>query len=328
VHEIVFNNGFFSANATNGAGIGSGSGFAGTSTVGQIVFNSGSFSVSASNGAGIGPAYGPTANRTWIDYVKIAGGEFVFDGSAGIDSISLSLANASLDCSRISSTSCIRGRNIAFTAGPLIVRTPVSNFVEFGSAAFAGNPELLIEYSATSVPESLTGLPMIHIGQLEFPFPSIYKLYVCNRSFTIDSSQVRGIGFSVPSLGNYSLLYESSSPFTTGALVHDSVDSFAALAHSDTFYSSANFVPNQNSAISHDGLPCPFATLSAPAQQLSTGVVIAIVVIGIVVVLCLAILVIWRVRRARAAGSDEFEHVRAHMRSLTTKELETDGKQF
>jgi hypothetical protein len=79
----------------------------------------------------------------------------------------------------------------------LIVRTPQSNFIEFGSVSFSGNPELLIEYLSTSIRENLIGLPIIHIEQLEFPVPSIYERYLtpsdetnpnCTRSFRTDPS--------------------------------------------------------------------------------------------------------------------------------------------
>jgi hypothetical protein len=113
----------------------------------------------------------------------------------------------------------------------------------------SGYADLWIEYLSTSVREGLIGLPIIHIGELEFDFPSIYELYIslsdrpnsnCNRSFTINSSHIRGIAFSVPSLGNYSISYAASLPRQSGYLFHDSINTFAALFDNDTFYSKAS----------------------------------------------------------------------------------------
>jgi hypothetical protein len=152
----------------------------------------------------------------------------------------------------------------------LIVRTPHSNFAQFERAFLSGFPDLWIEYRSSSVRESLVGLPIIHIEQLEFPVPSIYELYIsrsdeanpnCNASFTIDSSQIRGIGFSAPSLGGYTISYSILSTLETGYLVHDSIDTFYALFDNDTFYSQATLVPAQ--------IVCR-PTVSAPASPTPT----------------------------------------------------------
>jgi hypothetical protein len=56
---------------------------------------------------------------------------------------------------------------------------------------------------------------------------------------TIDSSEVRGLAFSAPPLRNYIIAYRSRSPVETGYIIHDSLNSFAALADNDTFCSIA-----------------------------------------------------------------------------------------
>jgi hypothetical protein len=197
------------------------------------------------SGSAIGSGNGAIQSRLYS--LTITGGGFVLHGSRGVGCDSLILGNSSFDCSGISSTSCLRGQNVTFTSGPLIVRTPQSNFIEFDRVLFSGNPELRIEYLSTSVRENLVGLPIIHIGQLEFPVSSIYDLYIsssaetnpnCHPSFTIDSSRIRGIGFSVPSLGGYTISYSSLSTLETGYLVHNTSASFDALFDNDTFYST------------------------------------------------------------------------------------------
>jgi hypothetical protein len=244
---------FYNLRSTNGAGIGSGyTTGTGISTVGQLRVETGVFVLNASFGAGIGS--GPSRNRGAIDSVRISGGGFVFSGSAGLDCRYcnfLILGNSSFDCSGILSISCIRAAIITFTSGTLIVRSPHSNFVEFESAIFAGLPDIWIEYLSTSVREKLIGLPIIHIEQLESLPLSIYKFYIspsdqtnpdCSRSFTIDSSQIRGIGFSVPSVGDYTISYRSLSTLDTGYLVHNSINTFSALFDNDNFYSGATLL--------------------------------------------------------------------------------------
>jgi hypothetical protein len=294
-------NGIFDLFSDSGAGIGCGytNATGNFSGISNLVIENGRFTLRG-NSAGIG-----SGNQSWIDSVRITGGEFLFDGSAGIDCRSchsLILGNSSFDCSGIS---CLRGRNITLTDGPLIVRTAQSNFAEFENVAFSGNLELLIEYFSTSDRERLIGLPIIHIEQFGFPFPSIYKLYIspsdrpttyCSRSFTIDSWRIRGVGFSVPS--------------ETGYLVHDSIDSFPALSDSDTLYSKASFFPDKDSVtpcIAQHPLTCPIAGPATPdnSNRIGSGLFVAIVAGVIVLVLCLAILVIWRRRRARSAESDD-----------------------
>jgi hypothetical protein len=162
----------------------------------------------------------------------------------------------------------------------LNIRTPQSTFVEFGEAIFSGHPELFIEYLSTSIRESILGIPIIHIEELKFPLPSIYQLYITasdrvnpntKPSFTVNSSNIRGIGFSVRSTGNYSILYESLSPFERGYLIHDSLNFFSSLADNDTFYPNASFVANPTSpsdSIPPD--PSPFSTEpQSPSQSLS-----------------------------------------------------------
>jgi hypothetical protein len=87
------------------------------------------------------------------------------------------------------------------------------NRTAFDRPNFSAHPELLIEYLSTSVRESLIGISIIHIEQLQFVYPSMYKLFISpsdernltfTRSLTTNSSEIHGIGFSVPSIGNYS----------------------------------------------------------------------------------------------------------------------------
>jgi hypothetical protein len=207
----------------------------------------------STSGSGIGSGGG--TGQSSVYSVKITGGWFVLQGSRGLDSNSLILGNSSVDCSAISSTSCISAGNVTFTSGPLIVRTSHSNFAAFGQSVISGNPELWIEYLLDSVRESLVGLPIIHIEQLAIPISSIYKLSIApsdrgtsnfSRSIIINSSRIRGIGFSVPAIGDYSLLYESLSSFETGYLVHHWIYSFSAVAGNDTFYPYAAFVADND----------------------------------------------------------------------------------
>jgi hypothetical protein len=254
VANVTLVNGIFDISTTSGAGIGSGHTMGNVSTILNLMIENGRFTFRGINSTGIGSGAGTFLNRSRIDSVKISGGKFDFKGAGGLDCRycdSLIIGNSSLDCSGISSNFCLRAPNVTFRNGPFNIRTPQSNFVEFERAMFSGNPELWIEYLSTSVRENIIGLPIIHIEQLQFNFSSIYQLYIsrsdeinydCNRSFIINSSNIRGIAFSVPSLGNYSISYATLSPRQSGYLFHDSINTFAALFDNDTFHSKADLV--------------------------------------------------------------------------------------
>jgi hypothetical protein len=86
---------------------------------------------------------------------------------------------------------------------------------------------------------------------LEFHISSIYELSISpsdqgnpnwRRSIIVNSSQICGIGLSVPAIGNYSLLYKSLSSLETGHLFLDSIYSFSAVADNNTFYPHPDFV--------------------------------------------------------------------------------------
>jgi hypothetical protein len=232
----------------------------------------GTFSIVTENGPAIGGArYGG------IGSFVITGGSFRLSGVNGIGCEypeqcgPLFIGNATVHCSAISNGACLQATTVNFTTGVLTVSTPQSTFVDFQNSVFSGSPELRIQYRSTSVRELLIGLPIIHIERIDFLFPSIYELHISpsnqtitdfSRFFTLNSSEVRGLAFSVPSLGNYTISYRSRSPVETGYLIHDSMNSFAALANNDTFYSIAT-INSTNIACS----PNPTAEQTVTASE-------------------------------------------------------------
>jgi hypothetical protein len=136
---------------------------------------------------------------------------------------------------------------VSLTFAPGSIRAITSSgIVGSPSNSQASEPaELYFEYLSESTRERLIGVPLIHFESISFPFPAVYTLKVIgiddsNQDFSddivFDATPFRGCAFSVRSIGNYTVFFESAVPAASGVLAHDEIGSFAADESSDNFY--------------------------------------------------------------------------------------------
>jgi hypothetical protein len=142
----------------------------------------------------------------------------------------------------------LRASSILFDNCSFTSVTGASNFIEFERITFSASSEIYTIYTGSSAQERFTGLPIIHIGSVQFPGNFTYSLTMSDvgdgdkpfdRSVLFDSMSARGFGISVPSLGNYNIRYNSTDGFSEGCLVHDGLSTFEVSAENDIFYESA-----------------------------------------------------------------------------------------
>jgi hypothetical protein len=190
------------------------------------IFN-GSFNLQASfPWAGIGS--GPFSSV--LDTVTISGGFF--------------------DCSAIDSTFCFNAGSLTFQGGSM---SAITNYRTVGpsiQSLISGSPDLYFEYISHSSRESLTGLPILHLESISFPYSTVYSLRIqresetgvgSERELTFDANRSRGFAFTVDSVGNYSIIFNSLPPESSGRLGHDGVLSFFASDPSDNLYSEVRY---------------------------------------------------------------------------------------
>jgi hypothetical protein len=231
--------------AGNSPGIGSGySTSSGTSRVGSIYIYDGILRAQGSGGPGIGRGDGATSS---LNTISISGGLItILNGSVGISAVSMSsgpsltITSPHIDCRSMGSKMCLRASSAIFNGGSLTAVTSASNLINFNTVSFSGSPSLYVIYAASSSKEKLTGLAMIHLASVTFPCNSSYEVTVtCDdfkRTVSFNPWDGRGFGISVPFLGNFSISYNSKCHSSEGILVHDGLDTFAALANNDNVY--------------------------------------------------------------------------------------------
>jgi hypothetical protein len=226
VTRLLISGGFIRANASGGAGIGAGSASGGESSVREIVVVNGSLIVRTARGyPGIGNS--PFA-LSRDDKVTVFGGFF--------------------DCGALDMPSCFNSTALTFQDG---AATAITNFRIVGAssqARMSGAAALYFEYIASSSQEAVTGLPMLHIGSISLPYPTVYTLTVRQehsngvgfaRELLFDSSRFRGCAFTVPAVAEYTILFDSASPVSSGQLRHDGSLLFNAADLYDNYYASA-----------------------------------------------------------------------------------------
>jgi hypothetical protein len=196
-----------------GAGIGSGDGCSGDSTVSALSIESAAVSAeSVSAGAGVGSGYGSSViNSLAIENSRInavgssqpgigGSGAIVFSGAPEIKS------RSSLDSFPIGSAS------ILLNAASLAAEVPNSRV--FGNPPIAsGASSLVLLYGAVTSPgeEPLSSLAghFLQIGNLSFPTAGVWALRIYStafeRSIPFNSSELSSLIVSVPSPGGYRL---------------------------------------------------------------------------------------------------------------------------
>jgi hypothetical protein len=115
------------------------------------------------------------------------------------------------------------------------------------------------------VEEELIGIPLLHLGLISLPYPTMYALSirrvtdgsdgVIERRVFFNWSRSQGCAFSVESPRNYTIWFESVSRDSSGRIEHNGTLSFAADLQSDNFYSPVGYLLFDD--------PTPFPTASA-----------------------------------------------------------------
>jgi hypothetical protein len=136
-------------------------------------------------------------------------------------------------------------------------------------------PEGYFEYLSTSLREGLTSLALLHLESVPLPSKGLYRLRITGadeatdgivRTALFDGIRSRGCAFSVPSLGNHTISFESVAGASTGSLEKAGVRSFAATAVHDNFYSEVSLaIPPQSPSVSGSPEATPKPTLTATA---------------------------------------------------------------
>jgi hypothetical protein len=259
VNSIFITEGFFNVTSSgSGAAIGSG-GWHGSTTSPFISVRhlsiGATFHLWSASGAGIGVGSSNFTSSGGITDLSVFGGSFlIHEGIVGIGGWNLSsvsnlrLGSAHIDCRSIGSNICLRASSVLFDNGSLTSVTGASNLIEFNRITFSFSSEIYTIYSGLSQQEQFKGLPVIHIESVLLPSNFTYEITVLgtdelnekfNRSVLFNAGSERGFGISVPSVGNYSMTYNSTDGSSQGCLVHDGLTSFAGLGKNDTFYERA-----------------------------------------------------------------------------------------
>jgi hypothetical protein len=265
VNSIFINGGYFNVTSSgSGAAIGSGGWNGGTTSpfisVRNLNISGGTFHLWSPSGPGIGVGVGNSifTSSGGITDLSVTGGSFfIHEGIVGIGGWNLTsvtnlrLGSPHIDCRSIGSNICLRASSVFFENGSLTSVTAASNLIEFNRITFSFSSEIYTIYAGLSRQEHLTGLSMIHIESALFPSNLTYAIAVLgagelngtfHRSVSFNPGSDRGFGISVPSVGNYTIAYNSTDGSSHGCLVHDGLATFAALGKNDTFYKSARGV--------------------------------------------------------------------------------------
>jgi hypothetical protein len=189
--------------------------------------------------------------------LNVLGGFFYLNGTVGVGSgnytllSGLTIGSPHLDCRSMGTKICIRASSVFFDAGSMTMITGASKMIAFNTIDFSDASELYTIYTDTSIPESITGIPIIHIEfSTSLPY-EISKLIVHNsdettqllaREVIFDSNSHRGFAISVPSIGNYIFTSTSNDSLLCKALSLDSVATFAFIFPGDLESALAPFV--------------------------------------------------------------------------------------
>jgi hypothetical protein len=118
-------------------------------------------------------------------------------------------------------------------------------------------PSLYFEYMSNSSLEGLTGAPILHLASTSLAISTLYRLSIwredesggrLERDLIFDGSRSQGCAFTVGSVGNYSIFFNSISPRLSGQLLHDGLFSFFAAGGWDNLYSAVPFYSPEGSA--------------------------------------------------------------------------------
>jgi hypothetical protein len=250
-----------------GAGIGSGIVRTGTSSVGDVTITGGNISAT---GSGDGAAIGSVVSR-----ISIVNGSFILTAtSAGIGAVpatsvsDLTFRDGVFDCISVSAASCFNAASATFKNGSITVITSQSR-VWSRLWNIREDPRFYFVYSSSSLAEELNGIPLLHLNSISLPDPAAYRFTIrpfpsidsgFEQIVVYDSGRSEGCAFSVSSLGNYTITFESLSTGESGDLRHDGSVLFAADVDSDNLYSPVDYLPFHTAFETETPTPPPTST--------------------------------------------------------------------
>jgi hypothetical protein len=207
------------------------------------------------------------------------------------------------DCSALENKPCFNVNSLTLNNGSITVITNSTQIgPSFQTVNIVGNAELYFEYLSESSKEEFTGIPLIHLDSISLPSVSLYKLMIeeikgkHEREIIFDAGRLQGCGFSVESVGNYSISVESDPSEWKGHLVHNESLVFSVNGSWDNFYSDVSFV-----------LSATPSSGSAKSQSLSTELLVLAIVLPVVGVAAIIVISLVYVRRSRSVNSGKEE---------------------
>jgi hypothetical protein len=247
VGEILIEGGVLNVQGgTHGAGIGAGwANQYGDSSVQGITITGGSgVVVGGESAAGIGAGLTESTSRP-VGSIVLSGGDYTVDGSVGVGASQTSQCgsirfegpstNVSLACP--SPNYCISGDQIVFGAVPVRIRTGRSLAWTTPSLTLSTGRDVWVEFEVTPATTYSLSTALFRFGEVRLGVSDAITLQVTSgasdaspvvRETTFDSHGLKGLMFSVPQAGDYSLMADgqllcspSSSVFTAGTSVTD-----------------------------------------------------------------------------------------------------------
>jgi hypothetical protein len=201
--------------------------------------------------AGGGPAIGADAERATVSSIEVAGGALTLNSSgAGIGAGSslgrLTIHNGAFDCTAVTAGACLSGSAVVIGTGSSVVIAGSETVLGSPNTTIEEDAEAYFQYVGNSSEEQFEGIPMIHVGSILLPYPTLYALTIGDdggfeREIIFDGNRFQGGAFSVPSIGKYSLAFRSVGPGVNGILHHNASGSFGATRLGDNFYSIADY---------------------------------------------------------------------------------------
>jgi hypothetical protein len=138
------------------------------------------------------------------------------------------IANALVDCTGVAGRACLNAAQVTIGAGPTYVITEWEAVLGGSGCQIADRARVHFEYRSNYRKEQFAGQPLIHLGSILFPSTAVCTLTIhrvyddaLERTLIFDGNRRPSMAFSVGSLGNYSMAFESVTPGVIGRLHHN-----------------------------------------------------------------------------------------------------------
>jgi hypothetical protein len=182
-----------------------------------------------------------------VEEVVLANGSFVLlSSAAGIRSTGdsgLRIQNGRFDCSAVTLGPCFSAPSLLFETGSIAAVTGYQRLGPDSGWQVSVPGRIYFEYGGTSGKEGLSGIHVIHIGNLSLPLRerSILTIHEINGEFEgeviFDAARSQGCAFSVPHAGTYTISFRSLR--VNGPVRHEGNGTFWAAEADDNFYPNA-----------------------------------------------------------------------------------------